>query len=91
MNGFHLKRRAGVAAIVAAAALALAVACLPLLARGRPAAAEGLRAAGHSSATYGGAAQSVLTLRTAGDHDALWLLPPGGGAATTQPGVQSTE
>jgi hypothetical protein len=90
MNGFHSERRAGVAAIIAAAALALAVTCLPLLTGGGPAAAEGFRAAGLSSAAHGAAAQSVLTLRTAGDHDALWLLPPAGGAATAAgvlPGV----
>ena len=90
MNGFHSERRAGVAGIMAAVALALAVACLPLLAGGGPAAAEGLRAAGHSSAAHGAAAQSVLTLRTAGDHDALWLVPSAGGAATaagTLPGI----
>ncbi len=37
-----------------------------------------------------GATQSVLTLRTDGDHDGLWLLPPGGGEATAAgvlPGV----
>ena len=36
------------------------------------------------------APQSVLTLRTDGDHDGLWLLPPGGGeasAAGVLPGV----
>ena len=94
MNGFHSERRAAVAGIIAAGALALAVACLPLLAGGGPAAAEGLRAAGHSSAAREtSTTESVLTLRTAGDQDALWLLPPAGGAASaagTLPGIAET-
>ena len=83
MNGFHSERRAGIVGIIAAGALVLAVACLPLLAGDGPAAAQGLRAADHSSAARETTTtESVLTLRTAGDHDALWLLPPAGGAAT---------
>ena len=80
MNGHQNVRRAAVGRIlVVTVGLTLLAACLALLAAGEPA------AAGHNAT-----AQSVLTLRTAGDHDALWLVPPSGGAATaagTLPGL----
>ena len=72
MNGHQYVRRAGAGRIFTmTVGLTLIAACLTLLAGSGPA------AAGQSAA-----AQSVLTLRTAGDHDALWLVPPSGGAAT---------
>ena len=79
MNGHQYVRRAAVGRIfIVTVGLTLIAACLALLAAGEP-------AAGHNAT-----AQSVLTLRTAGDHDALWLVPPSGGAATaagTLPGL----
>ena len=72
MNGHQYVRRAAVGRIfIVTVALTLIAACLALLAGGGPA------AAGRNAAS-----QSVLTLRTAGDHDALWLVPPSGGAAS---------
>ena len=80
MNGHHLERRAWVARILLGATLALAVGAAAALIGPGPEAAAGHRAAG----------PSVLTLRTDGGHDALWLVPPDGGspaAAGTLPGV----
>ena len=84
MDGFRLARRGDVARIfVVTVALMLLIAAAALLAGSGPAAA-----ARHAAAT-----QSILTLRTSGDHDAVWLVPPDGGAATaagTLPGVAAS-
>ena len=84
MNGLDLVRRGEAARILASAvAVALLIAAVALLTGGGPAAA----------ARHATAAQAVLTLRTDGDHDALWLVPPAGGAATaagTLPGIAAS-
>lgn len=67
--------------LAALATLALVAACAAAVVAGVPAA---------GAAPVAPAAQSVLTLRTDGDHDGMWLLPPGGGQATAAgvlPGV----
>jgi len=84
MNGYHLARRGDVARIfTATVALALVILAVALVAGSGPAAAV----------RHATAAQSVLTLRTDGDHDTLWLVPPGGGGATaagTLPGIAAS-
>jgi len=78
VKGYHLKRRLWVAGVVVLSALT--VAGVTALTVQRPAVAASHRAAG----------QVVLTVRTSGGHDALWLVPPAGGAPTaagTLPGV----
>jgi hypothetical protein len=72
MRGKVAQRGAITVIITAAVAVALLCASAAALAQTWP------RAAREATAT----ADSVLTLRTDGDHDALWLLPPDGGAAT---------
>jgi hypothetical protein len=79
VNGYHLKRRLWVAGALVVL-VALTVAGVTALTGHRPAVAASHRAAG----------QVVLTVRTSGGHDALWLVPPAGGtptAAGTLPGV----
>jgi hypothetical protein len=79
VNGYHLGRRAWVARSLVITIVLVVGAAATLVGRG-PAVASGHRAAG----------SSVLTTRTSGGHDALWLVSPAGGsptAAGTLPGV----
>jgi hypothetical protein len=79
VNGYHLGRRAWVARILVIAVVLVVCAAATLIGRG-PAAAGGDRAAG----------PSVLTTRTNGGHDTLWLVSPAGGSPTsagTLPGL----
>lgn len=72
MNDRQLMRRARIARILAVGVVVALATAGVLMAGGRPAAA-GAAAAG----------QSVLTLRTERQHDALWLVSPSDGTATS--------
>jgi hypothetical protein len=79
VNGHKLERRAWVARVFVGAAVVLTAGAVLLAGRG-PAVAADHRPAG----------PSLLTARSAGGHDALWLVSPAGGPATaagTLPGL----
>jgi len=79
MNGYRVERRAWVARILIVAVALAAGTAATLIGHG-PEATAGHRAAG----------PSVLSVRTDGGHDVLWLVSPADGSATaagTLPGV----
>ena len=79
MNGYHLGWRAWVACILVITSVLVVGAAATLTGRGSA-----------EAAAHRAAGPSVLTVRTSGGHDALWLVSPAGGSATsagTLPGL----